>query len=60
VTRFQIPDLRRQPINQIAIMRHKQDRPLEVFEHFLQHFLRRNIKVIRRFVQQQKIGPFER
>ena len=57
---FQIPDLRRQPVNQIAIMRNQQDGALEVFEHFLQHFLRGDVQMVGGFVQQQEVRPFQR
>ena len=47
-----LPDLSRQRVHQITVMRDQQDRPLIGVQHGLQDFLCRNIEVIGWFVEQ--------
>ena len=50
---------RRQPIEQIPIVRDQHDGSGKLQQALFEHFQRRDIKVVRRFVGQQDIGRFE-
>ena len=54
--RLNFPDLSGERINQVAIVRNKQDGARITIQNFLQNFLRRNIQMIGWFIQQQQIG----
>ena len=56
----QLPDLRRQAVDQVAVVGDEEDGSLELLQHRLQHFLGRNIQMIGRLVQQQEIGSLQR
>src|SRR5690606_40961027 len=52
----QLTYLARQSVDQIAVVSHQQNRPVESLQGQLQHLLRGDIEVIRRFVEEQEIG----
>ncbi len=49
------PDLGRQQVDQVPVMRNQQDRSREFTQGFLEHLLRRKIQVIGRFIKQEEI-----
>ena len=51
-----LPDLRGQRVDQIAVMCHQQDRALIGIQDRLQYLLRRNVQVVGGLIQQQEIG----
>ena len=57
LTGAQFPDFRRHLLDQITIMGNEQDRAFELVEHGLQYFLRGQVEVIGRLVEQQQVRP---
>src|SRR5690606_8450189 len=55
----QLPDLRGQTIDEIAVVADEQDGSGKLLQHGLQHFLGRYVQMIRRLVQKQEVGIFE-
>src|SRR5579883_660476 len=54
-----LPNLRGQPLDQVAVVRDQQQRACEALQHLLQHLLRGDIQVIGRLVQQQQVGVLD-
>ena len=55
----QLPDLRRQTVDQVAVVGDQEDSALKLFQHCLQDFLCRNVEVVGRLIEQQEIGSFQ-
>src|SRR2546422_686573 len=53
-------DACRHPVDEVTIVRHEQERACEAGEGVLQRLARRQVEVVRRLVEQQKVARVER
>ena len=51
-----LDDLGREPLDEVPVVRHEHQRAAEVDQRIEQHFLRIDVEVIGRFVEQERVG----